>query len=270
MSNAAAGKTAHPSLVFFDIDGTLVTHGDHIPDSALEAIRAMRENGHFAILNTGRPMAMIHPRMLAGPFDGVIASCGTHIVWQGRTMLCELMEERLVSELVALTDARGAEIWLEGPEHVYLKELNPTGRMSEVVRFLSKLPGVMKQRDEEPVRANKVSCLLPEDGSLSPDQPLFAENFDWIDHGPDFCELVPKGHSKATGIRFLLDHLDHPREHTFAFGDSMNDIDMLSFVQVGIAMGGSREQVVQISDHVTDRPEENGIANALRHFGLIR
>lgn len=261
---------ASPSLIFFDIDGTLVVNHDKIPQSALDAIADMRANGHFAILNTGRPMAMIKSHLLEGPFDGIVAACGTHIVWRGETLLNVLMDAELVSQSIALLTEHAVNPWFEGPEHVYLKSLRPDGIMADILRFFEDVPGVLAEWTQTPIQANKISCLLPENGSLNAQHPFMERHFTWINHGPDFCELVPKGYTKATGIRFLLEHLDLPHERTYAFGDSMNDIDMLSFARYGIAMGGSREQVIQVSDHVTDSPEEDGIANALRHFGLIR
>ena len=55
----------------------------------------------------------------------------------------------------------------------------------------------------------------------------------------------------------------------FAFGDSLNDLDMLKAADFGIAMGGSRSRLIELSSHLTDSPDDHGIANALRHYQLI-
>lgn len=58
-------------IVFFDIDGTLVDGPTHqIPQSAVEAIRKLRENGHLAFINTGRTLVSIEPRIREIGFDG--------------------------------------------------------------------------------------------------------------------------------------------------------------------------------------------------------
>ena len=58
-------------------------------------------------------------------------------------------------------------------------------------------------------------------------------------------------------------------EETMAFGDGENDMDMLKFVQVGVAMGNADEAVKTSADYVTAHIDEDGVAKALHHFGLI-
>ena len=69
-------------IVFFDIDGTLIDGPTHqIPQSAVEAIRKLRENGHLAFINTGRTLVSIEPRIREIGFDGLVCGCGTHIYY---------------------------------------------------------------------------------------------------------------------------------------------------------------------------------------------
>ena len=82
------------------------------------------------------------------------------------------------------------------------------------------------------------------------------EHFLCFIHEDKAWELTQKNLSKATGIRFLADRLGVPVKDTYAFGDSTNDLLMLQFAENSIAMGDSDI-------------EDNGIANALKHFHLI-
>ncbi len=59
------------------------------------------------------------------------------------------------------------------------------------------------------------------------------------------------------------------RSEIMAFGDGENDMDMLRFAGIGVAMGNASDMVKAAADYVTDTVDENGIENALRHFGLI-
>ena len=95
-----------------------------------------------------------------------------------------------------------------------------------------------------------------------------AADLDVIDHG-HALECVPRGFSKASGIAFLIEQLGIKRENTYAFGDSANDKEMLAFVEYGIAMGNSSEEILSISRYRTDCLTEDGIYNACRRFGLI-
>lgn len=95
------------------------------------------------------------------------------------------------------------------------------------------------------------------------------EWYDFLVHENVVVEGVPKGFSKASGIRFVCEKLGIAHENTYAFGDSVNDVEMLKYVAHGIAMGNGTEEAKQASDYVTDDIHENGIYNACRHFSLI-
>ena len=78
--------------------------------------------------------------------------------------------------------------------------------------------------------------------------------------------MVPKGHSKATGIDFVLNHFNIDDKNSYAFGDSNNDIDMLKHVGVGVAMGNANDLVKAASDFVTDTINDDGIFKALKNL----
>ena len=88
----------------------------------------------------------------------------------------------------------------------------------------------------------------------------------WNDTGID---IIPKGGGKSAGIQKFLDEHGMDRSEIMAFGDGENDMDMLRFAGIGVAMGNASDMVKAAADYVTDTVDENGIENALRHFGLI-
>ena len=74
---------------------------------------------------------------------------------------------------------------------------------------------------------------------------------------------------KAEGIRSILKEGNLSQEDVIAVGDSENDLEMLQFASVGIAMGNSSQEVKEAADMVTGSPRENGIYNAFLQLGLI-
>lgn len=86
---------------------------------------------------------------------------------------------------------------------------------------------------------------------------------------PLFADVVPAGVDKAEGIDRLLARFRIGLDETMAFGDGGNDIPMLRHVGTGVAMGNADEAVKAEADYVTTSVDEEGIARALRHFGLI-
>ena len=97
----------------------------------------------------------------------------------------------------------------------------------------------------------------------------FADDFLILEHVENVVEFVPKGTSKATGIKWLCNHLDIPLDETYAIGDSVNDLEMLESVGHGIAMGNSMPPVKEIAEYVTSDISDDGVKNALKHYGLI-
>ena len=96
-----------------------------------------------------------------------------------------------------------------------------------------------------------------------------SEILDFIDREQGFYEIVPKGYSKATAIRYITDYLKIPMEDTVAIGDSNNDLPMLKYAHTSIAMGNSSKQVLETADYITTDVDKDGIWNALRWLGVL-
>jgi len=80
---------------------------------------------------------------------------------------------------------------------------------------------------------------------------------------------MPKDSDKAKGILAVLEYFGWNPENCLAIGDNPNDIEMLNFAGIAIAMGNARPEVKTEADYVTDDIDEDGWANAMRHFELI-
>ncbi len=88
-------------------------------------------------------------------------------------------------------------------------------------------------------------------------------------HRENIYEVTRKDTSKATGIQFFLDYFNLPLENSYAFGDSNNDLPMLKYAGNSIAMGNAMKEILPFCTYQTTDIEDNGIYNALKHFGLI-
>ena len=88
----------------------------------------------------------------------------------------------------------------------------------------------------------------------------------WNPYGVD---IIAAGNSKAKGMERVLHYYGIDREEIIAFGDGENDMEMLQFAGIGVAMGNADPEVKEIADYVTDSVGEGGITHALQHFKLI-
>ncbi len=256
--------------VFFDIDGTLWDINNRIPDSTIRAIRSLRANGHYAFLCTGRARGYItNDKLLSIGFDGIVAACGTDVRLHDESIYERLIDPEFVTYTVETVRKYGFRPVLEGPEHLYMDESEfghePYGQ--KLMRELGE--ELYSIRDHYGSwRINKLSCATDNADRES----CFAaldEYYTYLVHNSAVAEMVPKGHTKATGMQRMCDALGISREDTYAVGDSVNDLAMLSYAGCGIAMGNGTPEAKAVADHVTSSLEEDGIYRALVHFGLI-
>ena len=82
-------------------------------------------------------------------------------------------------------------------------------------------------------------------------------------------EFVPKGNLKGNRHQMAVQSSGYPLDETYAIGDSVNDLEMLESVGHGIAMGNSMPPVKEIAEYVTSDISDDGVKNALKHYGLI-
>lgn len=258
------------NVVFFDIDGTLWDNQMQIPPSTKEAIARLRELGSYAFLCSGRSRAAIRSeKLLALGFDGVLAGCGTHVEFGEELIYERLLEESAVRELIEVLDAYQMPAILEGPEYLYVHRT--AFKDDAYVANLEKMLGKdLRERSEicAESRINKFSAVcFPEQKEQLID--TLGDRYGLVFHPTPVVEILPKGCSKATGIRRMCEYLEIPHANTYAFGDSTNDLEMLSYVAHGIAMGNATVDAKAAADYITTDIHEDGIQNGLSHFGLI-
>jgi len=261
-------------MIFFDIDGTLWDRYMVIPESTKTAIAKLRENGHMTFLCSGRSRSSIQAEhLLALGFDGIVAACGNYIEINGEVVYDNLLPDETVKKLIATLSECRMPVVLEGPGECWIDTVG--FEEDPYVDYLFELLGDKAHPligHEDNIVIEKCSADRFDYTDYDRVKALLGDEFDFIEHeGFDLnvIEMVPKGTSKATGIKWLCDKLNVPVEDTFAVGDSVNDLDMLKFVGHSVAMGNGADCVKAIVEHVTTDIHEDGIYKAMLHYGLI-
>lgn len=255
---------------FFDIDGTLWDRNMVIPDSTREAVTKLRKNGVYTFLCSGRTLAFIqNPKLLNLGFDGILAGCGTYVSFGEEELFCETMKPEQTKKVLEVMERYQMPVVLEGKKYQYIEEKDFAGdpfiaMLKEEVgeNLLSIVENDMKWE------ISKFSvALINREYEKALDE--LRDEYDFLVHGNVVAEGVPKGHSKASGIKIICDKLGISHENTYAFGDSVNDLEMLKYVAHGVAMGDGMEEAKKVADYVTTGLHEDGIYNACKHFRLI-
>jgi hypothetical protein len=258
-------------LIFFDIDGTIWDERMQIPESTKRTICQLRENGHKTFLCSGRARGNIRSEeLLALGFDGIVAACGNHVEMNGKILYEHILTNEQVKRAVMLLEACHMPVVLEGPSHHWISEkgFEQDPYVVYLLQEMGETALPLKGFDES-IRINKFSAdILPTTDYDRIKKELGSE-YELLEHEGNVVEFVPKGTSKATGIAWLCRYLGVAREDTYAVGDSVNDLDMLTYVGHGIAMGNASSAVKEIAEYVTKDIHEDGIYHAMKHYELI-
>ncbi len=270
-------------LVFLDIDGTLTLPGSNEPpQSALDAIRAARTNGHLVFLASGRNQGMLSPLMKYG-FDGAVASSGGYVT-AGEELLFDCpMTPQQQETAMRLFRENGVFRTVEGKDSSFCDEgladflFSSTGGNSELLRWRKALEsdlGIrpMSEYDGRPIY--KVVFMFGDPEQLTPVKKALESEFSFViqEQFGASCfngELVNRRFDKGTGIRLVAEHYGIPLDDTIGFGDSMNDLEMIETVGFSVCMANGSEQLKQRCDLVVPSVSENGLAEGFRKLGLV-
>ena len=261
------------ALLFFDIDGTLITldKKHEMPESTKRALYKAKEKGHKIFINTGRVKTAIDSHLLEFGFDGLVCGCGSYIEYEGKEIFHHTLTKEQCATYAQWLKECKFHTMFEGRDRLFIDGAHGPGSFLEYIYeyFSENSQYPIEEIDHPAFIFDKfTTCKFEEsDGELF--QKYFEKDFNLIPHTSNIIEAVPFGLSKATGIQYVMDYLKVPLENCYAFGDSVNDMEMLSFVKHSIGMGNAMQPVLDIVDYVTTSVLEDGIENALKHYELI-
>ncbi|MDO5120245.1 MAG: HAD-IIB family hydrolase [Coriobacteriales bacterium] len=253
------------SIAFFDIDGTLAT-GRNVPESAEKALAQMRANGHLVFICTGRPRAYAEKNF--GQYaDGFVCNNGRLAFMGDRKLHDRALTAGEIASFVADLDAAGSG-------YAFLQEWdayyggNPAYRhIAEQVWGQDMLHDGI---DPEALHAFNFDIYFADAAHRQRIAAALGDRCLVNPHGPHpSADVTVLGCDKGDAIINVAQVLDVPIEDVFAFGDGINDQPMLRVVGHGVAMGNAVDELKAIAEYVTTDINDNGVKNALAHYGLI-
>lgn len=259
-------------MLFFDIDGTLLDDREGVvPKSTIRSLHQLRENGHLIFICTGRCKNIWPQDVLDIGFDGIVGGCGTNIFYHGEELLHAVLPQKLQRQVADDLTRYHIDGVLEGRDKTYFPKKS---WMPQVIRIFSEnglfSPECQCCWEEEEVLAfDKMALWFDADSDMAAFKAKYEKEFTFILRDPSFYEVVPKGYSKATGIEFLCRKFGIDPRETVGFGDSTNDLPMLSYTGISVAMGSGNPDIFPSVDHVTEGVMEDGIEKALKKYGFI-
>lgn len=263
-------------MIALDLDGTLLTDDKKISERTKQVLFKAKEEGHIVVISTGRPhRASINYYYELGldtpmvNFNGALIHHPQNRNWDA---LHNPMPIRTAHKIIeACHDLRVNNILAEVLDDVYIDSFDSKliGFFDEIEDEAPYVIGNLKQKLEE----DPTSILVyPEEEQVQQLRShLDGYHAEVIEHRKwgapwNVIEIIKKGMNKAVGLKKIAHYFDIPQDQIIAFGDEDNDLEMIDYAGVGVAMGNAIDELKSLAKHVTATNEEDGIGAFLEEY----
>lgn len=260
-------------LVAIDLDDTLLDNSRAISPRARAAIAAAVAQGVTVTVATGRmfPSALPYAQQLALDvplitYNGALVRCGL----SGETILHTPVDPATAAAVLALFRERGWYVQVYLDDVLYVRERDENARKYEEIAGITAVPVGDRLWSLEGAPTKLLAMADPEripeiDAAV---RAACGDRVYTAASKPYYLEITNPAATKGAALAFLAGRLGIGRDQVMAIGDSVNDLDMIEYAGLGVAMGNASRQVQEAADFVTAANDADGVAAAIEEFVL--
>lgn len=256
------------SIIFFDIDGTLLDDNKDLPTSAEQAIRQLKELGHEVVIATGRAPFMCKDIRDQLGIDTFVCYNGSYVVVKGEVIYSHPLDKDALHNMTELALRHNhAVVYMSGdtmkasvPDHEFVAQTLNTFKLKYLPEHD---PLYYRGRD---IYQSLLMCQANEETFYE----TICPDFDFVRWHRYSVDVIPAGGSKAIGIRKIIEKLPFSPEQQYCFGDGLNDLQMLTIIPNSVAMGNGVPEAKAAAKYVTRPVDEDGILHGLQMVGLLK
>lgn len=263
----AGGRIMDIKAIFLDIDNTFFDHtSNRVLPETIEACKTAKQNGYKVVLCSGRPKEMADQLEVFDmvDWDGYIGCTGALVLDENYECIHhDAFSEQQLEEIFSLAKKHDLTIYSFGKYEFITRALDDYSRKIALDFHLS-LPEVRTWNKEE---LSAISVL----GDKELTRKIFEniENISITSTTRYANDFIRSDVDKARGIRFLMNHWGYEEGAYLAFGDSLNDIEMIKDAKIGIVMGNGSDQIKECADIICGNANEPSIYNMLKKLQII-
>lgn len=264
-------------LIAIDMDGTLLKEDKSVSERTKNAIKAAKDKGVHVVIATGRPIDGVRRYLeelnMLGENDYVLSYNGGLVL---KTKSREVI----------------SKISLTGSDLHYLHNLSK--KLGVNIHAFSEIHGLITPKNskytEVEANINNIKISINDYSEIEDDHSIIKvmmidepevlqkavdnlpqevyDKYTVVRSTPYFLEFLNKAVNKGTGVELLAKHLGVKQDEIMTFGDAGNDLDMIVYAGMGVAMANAFDEVKEAANYITDSNEEDGVAKAIEKFVL--
>jgi len=258
-------------VLFLDIDGTILKPDHTYSESTKEAISQLLEQGIEVFIATGRPLHEIMELAKELHIQSFIGQNGALAVYQGKTVVDEPLSREHVERFLEIAKENKHELILFTNEKNYLTSLDHPKVKGFLEAFQMKENHLFTEEVIEHILG--LTVLNIEDSSQTSlyefDETIRLSQVN-VEGNKHAYDMIRTNVNKGEAVKRLLHHLQIPKEQAIAFGDGMNDKEMLQAVGESFAMENANPELFQYAKHKTTSVMDSGIYHGLQKLGLVK
>ncbi|WP_019241713.1 MULTISPECIES: Cof-type HAD-IIB family hydrolase [Bacillus] len=263
-------------MIVLDLDDTLLRDDHSISERTKQALMEAQEMGVKVVLASGRPtygMKQVAEELSLAKYGSFILSFNG-----GKIYNCQTWEEMFsstlsideVQKIYQISRREGVHLITYLGDEIITEDENP---YIDIESTITNLPINKVDCFIDAVKEPVVKTLMVYDPEVLQHvekklQVELESEFSVMRSKPFFLELTEKGVTKGTSLNQLINVCGIKREEVIAIGDSYNDLSMIEFAGLGVAMGNAPEDIKSVADYVTDSNMNDGVAKVVEEFVL--
>ncbi|CAH0344010.1 HAD family hydrolase [Bacillus sp. CECT 9360] len=256
-------------ILFLDIDGTVMRPDHTIEESTKTAVSTLKQKGIETVLATGRPIHEIAEIAQLLHIDSFIGYNGAYAIYKGKDIFKKPMSGESVKYFLETAEHHQHELVLYSSSKNHFTNMHSPSVDAFKKQFHLKQNEPYTESVSDDILGMTIIATTNADADLytgEKDINLSQVNVEGFRHCFD---VIRENVHKGTGVNALLQELHIPREASIAFGDGMNDKEMIAAVGEGFAMGNSMPELFPFAKHKTTDVMDSGIYNGLKSLGLL-
>jgi Cof subfamily protein (haloacid dehalogenase superfamily) len=263
-------------LIAVDMDGTLLNEKKEISNRSRKAIFQLKEAGKKVVLATGRPLngviRYIENLNLFDENDYVIAFNGA-LVQSTKTkhiIFNKPLSVKEYKELYTISQQLGVHIHALTDNSVLTPKNNPFTEIESNINQIPIIEGAVEEIEDSTIIIKVMFIDEPEklDAAIPRIPNRISEKYTILRSAPYFLEFLDKSVNKGAGVSAVAKQLGFKREEVICVGDAGNDLAMIRFAGLGVAMGNAFDEIKSEADYITYTNEEDGVAHVIEKFML--